>query len=112
MKVQREGYTGVAYQRFNDVTKGKKYNFIVLKSPLMKKISVHVDVLSRLPEILDDDFAILMDHVEDDCGKIVFKSMMDILEQKRISFLRKDFPAKNHLVSALFSESWKYIAEF
>lgn len=84
----------------------------MLKSPLQKDVAIHLDVLSCLPEILEDDFSILMDHVEDDCGKMVFKGMMDILEQKGIHFLRKDFPAKNRLVSALFSESWKYIAEF
>ena len=112
INVEKNRRKGVAYQNFNVVTKGKKYNLILLKSPLSKDVRIHMDILMRLPELIEDNFAILMDHVEDDCGKMVFKSMMDILEQKGISFLRKDFLAKNHLVSALFSESWKYIAEF
>lgn len=112
INVEKNGKKGVAYQNFNVITKGKKYNLILLKSPLGKGVRIHMDILMSLPELIKDDFAILMDHVEDDCGEMVFKGMMDILEQKGIRFLRKDFPAKNRLVSALFSESWKYIAEF
>ena len=112
IEAMENGNTGVVYQNFTGATRSKKYNLILLKSPLGKKVLIHMDILFGLPELLEDDFAILMDHVEDDCGKMVFKSMMDILEQKGISFLRKDFPARSHLVSVIFSESWKYIEEF
>lgn len=52
----------------------------MLKSPMDKDVRIHIDVFQRLLELIEDDFAILMDHVEDDFGKMVFKSMMDILE--------------------------------
>lgn len=109
---KKDGYTGVVYSNFQEVTKGKKYDFIILKSPLKKDVSIHVDILSNLPEILYNNFAILMDHVEDACGQKVFQEMMDVLEKNGIGFMRKDFSVKNRLVSMLFSESLKYIDEF
>ena len=112
IKTTRNSHTGVVYQNFSEIAKNKQYDLILLKCFSAEDVYIHMDILSALPGILRENFMILMDHVEDECGNMVFFEMMDILKRNGIGFLGKDFPGKNRLVSALVSESWKYMAEF
>ncbi len=71
-----------------------------------------MEPLLKLPDILGNDFAILMDHVEDEIGEMVLERMESILTQHKIPFLRKMFLAPGRMVCMLASTNWKYIEEY
>lgn len=105
--------TGVVYERMEALTKDQKYNLFLLKCPVFKRgLHIHMDLLTRMPDILEEDFAILMDHTEEAFGNIILEDMESILKKNEIPFLRKDFSEPGRKCSLLASENWKYIMEF
>ncbi|MBR3458776.1 MAG: hypothetical protein IKH16_11595 [Selenomonadaceae bacterium] len=116
LKVKHGGHgelVGVVYQHFQTIAANRKYDLILLKSPAFEKGTyIHMELLLVLPDILSNDFAILMDHAEDPCGNAVLKDMASLLETHGVGFLRKDFVESGRKVCLLASKNWKYINEF
>ena len=105
---------GWGFSNFQQNVENQKYNMILLKCPFVKGLEnkPHVDIMMKLPDLLDDDFAILMDHIEDEeCNKI-FTSIRKVLVVKGISYIGKEFSSLGRRVGLLVSENWKYVEEY
>ena len=76
------------FHGFQDALKGKKFDFILIDAPLggdMKQYS-RIDVLSLLPECLDEQFVIMMDDAERPGEKNTIEEILGILKQSCIPF--------------------------
>ena len=104
---QANGQNGVIYQDFAKAVENRRYDLLLLKSPIHGKPQVHLDVLIRFAEILSEDFAVLIDHTEAECGDMVFRSMTGILEKHGIPCIGKRFSAPEREAGLLFSARWK-----
>ncbi len=78
----------------------------------MEGVRIHLDLLPALPGILCKDFAVLMDHAEDSCGRVVLEDMEELLRKNNIGYVRKEFYSRSRCVAILASKSWKYVEEF
>ncbi len=107
-----KGKTGVAYQEFDRASGSSQYDLVVMKCPSGKDIRIHMDLLPRLPGILHKDFAILMDHVEDDCGKMVRQCIVETLKKNGIGIIQKDIRGFPSDACVLASEGWEYVREY
>ena len=102
--------TGVCYKNFNAILKNKRCDLILIKCPVDDR-RIQMDMLSVLMDVIRVDFIILMDHVEDECGKMVFDEMINILRTRGIESIRKDFSTEDRIVSLLASATQKYILD-
>ena len=100
----------VVYQHFNECTKGHRYSLILLKSPVGG--GIHVDILSRIPEILCSEFAILFDHLDVPLGETILEKVKDKLIRNGISFEERRFSISGRIVCLLFASSWSSFIRF
>ena len=66
-----------------------------------------MDLLKRLPELVDKDFAILMDHIETESGNYVFQSMKNILASNGKRFYWNELSENDSKAGWIVSESWQ-----
>lgn len=71
-----------------------------------------MDLLTKLLDILCDDFCILMDYVETEVGSMVFSAMQEILGSQGISCRSIRDMCRGQRIGMLVSEGWKYAAEY
>ena len=114
LRVQGHGVKGWYYSNFRKVTDGKRYNLILLKCPFGggRCTSPHVELLTGISNMLDDDFAIMMDHIEDDDGAKVFEKIVKSLNEAGRTFVRREFSSPGRCIGLLASEKWKYVEEY
>ncbi len=96
---------GVIFRNFPKIAEGQRYDLILLKCPGFNRILFHLDLLQYLPSIMADDFAILMDHVEESNGRSVLQDMENILQAHGIVYEKKFFPERKRVVCLLQSVS-------
>ncbi len=114
MKAQGKGVSGWWYGNFSQVTQGQAYNLILLKCPFGggNCPKSHMEILTGLPDILADDFAILMDHVEDANVMKVFQEIRKNLKSKGIAYICRMFSSPGRRVGLLVSEKMRYVEEY
>lgn len=112
MSTKRNGQEGVVYKGGEEAYTDWQYNLILLKCPFVDGLRVHFDILPKLPGILCDDFAVLIDHIEEGSGEMIAGDIENIFLQNGIKYVRKNFLAASRSVCLLASESWKYTEEF
>ena len=71
-----------------------------------------MEPLLKLPDILDDNFCIMMDHVETAAGGKVFLEMKRILDQQGVLCQRMEFASHGHQIGILISDGWRYVEDF
>ena len=105
---------GWGVSNFQQNVGNQRYNMILLKCPFDSRQGnkPHVDIMINLPDLLADDFAILMDHMEDEDGSKIFMSIRKILAVKGISHMAREFSYSGRRVGVIFSENWKYVEEY
>ncbi|WP_051650245.1 adenylyltransferase/cytidyltransferase family protein [Selenomonas sp. AB3002] len=99
-------FNGIVYQGFERFTADEQYDLILIKCPFGGGRCIHMDLLTRLPELLEEDFVVLMDHIEDRGGKAVFYGMTDILKGKGREFSIEEFLDEDRKVCAIISKGW------
>ena len=107
LKVHPHETAGVVYQSFDSVTAGKTYDLILLKSPFVDEIFIHMDLLKKLPELLRKDFALLMDHVESSGGRRVLQYMLALLQGRRNDIVVKPFVSPHRAVCVITTKRWE-----
>ncbi len=114
MDAQGYGISGWYYRNFQNVTDGKRYNVFLLKCPRGgdRCIKPHLDIMTKLLELIADDFAILIDHVEDEAVNKVYKRMKEIFEEHGIVYRNAIFSSTDRKVGLFVSESWRYAEEY
>lgn len=107
LSAQTTAVNGVVFRDFFKLTEGKRYNLVSMKCLTHATNEnynlIHLDLLPHLPHILADDFAILMDHVEDSEGKRVLQDMENILQAHGIVYEKRVFPERKRKVCLLQS---------
>ena len=112
LEMKQNGREGIFYQGFERIVGKRKYDLFLIKCPFVENLQIHLDILPRIPGILCDDFAILIDHVETDEGQLLIRDIMKQFTNHKIRFIEKDFLGTDRIVCVLASEGWKYITEF
>ncbi len=72
----------------------------------------HLDVLTKLPDILTDDFGILMDHIEEENGLKAFHAIKKILESRKKVYIERALSSAGHQIGLLASEKLRYVEEY
>lgn len=88
------------YKNFKSVFNSERFNFIVIDAPLggdLKKYS-RVDVVQLMPQILEDDFVIIMDDYNRTQERNTIEDMKTILRKNNISFVDAKFYGQKETV--------------
>ena len=114
LKVRGHGVEGWYYSNFPKVIEGKRYNLLLFKCPFGggRSSFPHVELSTDITSVLADDFAILMDHIEDKNVEEVFVKIAKSIEEMGITFVRRDFSSYCHRIGLLVSETWRYVEEY
>ena len=108
VKKEYKGSIYNAYENISDIVCNKKYNVISIDAPKGSTDYSRRDVLPFLPEILSEDFVILMDDSERKGEQATIVEIKDILEKNGIEYCYGEFLGYSKL-SIITSASYKYI---
>lgn len=104
------GYSGKTYiyEDFASIVEGKKYALISIDGPWGSEMYSRVDVLKHIPEILQDDFVIMVD----DFGRIGEQNMVKLLKERldknKITYFEGKYVGMSD-VCVIVSEKWKFL---
>ncbi len=105
-----EGSVVREYGGFSDVFSGKKFDLISIDGPLGGDMPdyARIDVLKMLPDILSDNFMILMDDSQRPGEMHTLEKMKQVLTENRIAFAFSDYTGAKKM-TIICSESLRFL---
>ena len=85
------------YVDFSSVVKGKKYNFISIDGPWGGEKISRMDVYNELPQILDNEFVVLVDDYVREGEKVMVSLFEQRLRDNNISFGSRVYQGKKDI---------------
>lgn len=96
------------YEDFESVIVGKKYALISIDGPWGSKLYSHIDVVKHIPEILQEDFVIIVDDFE----RIGEQNMVELLKKKldnnNITYFEGKYVGEKD-ICVIVSEKWRFL---
>lgn len=98
------------YDNLDEVLKGKKYNLISIDGPFgyYGKYIGRTDIVKYIPNILEDDWVILMDDYERIQEKNAIRFIEQKLKKEHISYYKGVYQGENH-ICILVSSNWRFL---
>lgn len=86
--INYEGSDVYVYEEFDSVVNNKKYSLISIDGPWGSDGHSRIDLLNHIPQILQDDFVIIIDDYNRDGEKTMVSSMIKTMETNNIPYCK------------------------
>lgn len=96
------------YEDFGSVVKGKKYSFISVDGPWGGSNLARIDILSYLPDILDDEFVVVVDDYERHGEQRMVEMLKRKLDENNIKYYCRNYESIKD-VCVIASAGFKFL---
>ena len=87
-----EGNMVNVYDDISPVSKGKKYDLLIIDAPFGSENISRIDILNYIPEILDDDFILLLHDAQRKGELNTIKMLENMFDEEKIEFSHGLYP--------------------